>query len=125
VDDIEFSSAESQKNNVYVFFTVKADSDREAKIKAEKFIDNLCTAILLSTNIAMDVNSVDIVEIHEIRKSGSGRTKTIVIHEVIELKDEVSAGLGLNVLNIKSIIKIAEKIESFDELINRFFRWYR
>ena len=108
-----------------MFFTVKAESDREAKIKAERFIDNLCTAVLLSTNIAVDVDNIDIVEIHEIHKSDSERTKTRVIHEIVKIKDDVSVGLGLSETHIRSIVKIAKEIEGLNKLISRFFRWYR
>ena len=125
IDEIEFRPISSRKNKIEVLFTVEVDSDEEAKITAEKFTDNLCTAVLLSTNIAVNVNSIDVVEIQEIRKSDSGRAKTITIHEIITPKDEVSVGLGLSEPHIKSIIEIAEKVRSFNELINRFFRWYR
>ena len=103
-----------------MFFTAKADSDKEAKIKAEKFIDNLCTAVLLSTNIAVDVDSIDIVGIYEIRKSDSERMKTIEMHEIVKIKDEISVGLGLSAPRIRSIVKIAEEIASFNEFVSRF-----
>jgi len=125
IDEIEFRPIGSQKNKIEVLFTVEADSDKEARIKAEKFIDDLCTAILLSTNIAVDDDSIDIIGIQEIPKSDYGRTKTITIQAVITLKDEVSVGLSLSEPHIKSIIEITGKIGSFNELIKRFLRWYR
>jgi len=108
-----------------VLFTVKADSDREAKIKAEKFVDSLCTAVLLSTNIAVSVDSIDIVGVREIHELESERMKTVKIHGIVKIKDEVSVGLGLSETHIRNIVKIAVKIENFNELISRFFRWFR
>ena len=127
IDEIEFRPAESW-NKLNVFFNVMADTDMEATSKAEKFIDNLCTAILLSTNIAVDVDSINVVRIDEIQetsKSDARRTVIIVVHDVIKLKAEVSVGLGLDESLLKSIIGIAGKITGFNELVNRFFRWYR
>jgi len=134
IDEIELSPTEFQ-NKVSVSFTVRADSDKEAMREAEKFIDSLCTAILLSTNIAVDAESINIVsrveEACETRYSDTERTKTIAVHIVIQsaitLKEEVSVSLSLSLSepHIKRIIEIAGKIAGFDELVNRFFRWYR
>jgi len=112
-------------------FTVRADNDVEAMRKAEKFIDNLCTAILLSTNIAVDAESIDIVgvEVRETRGSDTESTKStvvhIVAHGVITIKEEVSLGLGLSEPHVRRIIEITEKLAGFDELVTRFLRWYR
>ena len=124
IDEIELRPAESQ-NKVSVFFTVRADSDKEAMSEAEKFIDNLCTAILLDKNIAVDAESIDVVGVGEIRDSDTGRTKSIVVENVITVKEEILVGLGLSEPSIKRIIEIAKKITGFNELVNRFFRWYR
>ena len=58
--------------------------------------------MLLSTNIAVSVDSIDIVGTRGIHELKSERKKTIKIHEIVKIKDEVSVGLGLRETHIRN-----------------------
>lgn len=124
IDNMELSSIDSQ-NRVKVLFTIEASDEKKAMIKARRFLESLCTAILLDTNIATDIENIDIVEAYTIHKSNSEAVKSIEIHEFVKVEAKVSAGLGLSESHIRNIVESARKVEGFDEEIIRLLRWYR
>ncbi len=125
VEEILFSAVKPYRDMLRVLLTVEASSEEEARSKAERFLDSVCTAILLDTNIALDVESVYVVKLIKPRIVKQGKIVEIKAFDTVGLREEISLGLGIGAQHLRGIIERAKSIENTDESLTRFFKWYR
>jgi len=122
--NIKFVFDKSQ-NNIIVYFCISAKDEIEAKRLAEQFLECLCMAILIRTNIVISIESIQLVKKPEISKLGTDTMNNLTISEKVGLRDSIRSITILEKSSIEEIIEFTEKLKNLkNELIKRLLRWY-